>query len=424
VPFETFKGTLVAPTVTGAQTVTGVPFQPKAVIFFCTCLASGAADTDVYLTCCGAATSSAQEFTIANAENGSTSSNAGRAARTDASICMPLNGNFAADAVADFTAFTSDGFTINWSDAAASANMLVHYFCLGGTDLTNAKVGAHTIVRTTAGTEATTGVGFQPDCVLFWSPAVPNAASIVDSTMCHGAATSTASRFAWAFFENDAAATMDTFQRRSITKCLVLSDATSVIDGEADLSSFDSDGFTLNWTDPVAAASSRVFYYLALKGGGYAVGADSTPTTTGVQAVTTGFQPSGVLLSWLNRTMAVDTSTTAAGDAGFGFGAFDSALTDGLIAVNETDADAVSQSWRAQTITASVRLLKGLRAAKATRAQAQADGGALTSTGFQLNWTAVDAAAYQYHYVAFGNTPVVVAPPDLLMAPPLTEGRV
>jgi hypothetical protein len=416
--FETFKGTFVAPTSTGNQTITGIPFQPKAVEFWSVSLVSGAGNTTTYLISYGAATGlTTQQFAIGAAQNGTTASNSGRRAQTGACILLPLNGNFAVDAVAAWTAWTSDGFTINWSDASATANLIVHYFAYGGTDLTNAKAGAHTIVRTTAGTEATSGLGFAPDYVSFASPEVPHATSIIDTHMAQGAATAT-QQWALCFFDNDAANNMDTFQRRSTSKCIVLADATSVLQAEASLSSLDADGFTLNWTDPVTVASSRVFYYLALKGGQYDLGADSTPTSTGAQAVTTGFEPKGVFLSWINRTLAVDTTTTAAGDSGFGVGAVDSSLNQGYVVINQTDADGNSQAWRSHSAAAAVRVVKGTTAAMAARAQAQADSGALTATGFQLNWTVVDAAAYQYHYVAFGDTPVAAAVP-----PPRTQAR-
>jgi hypothetical protein len=236
--------------------------------------------------------------------------------------------------------------------------------------------------------------------------------------MCLGFATRVnAQQGALTFFENDAAGTMDTFQRRSINDCLVLPDATSVLEAEAQISTWDASGFTLNWSDPVAAASSRVFYYIALQGGQYDTAAVATPTVTGNSAVTTGFQPKAVFFGALNRTLAADTTTTAAGDAGICYGAVDSALNQRAVGINETDANTASQSWRGNSATKCVRLLKGLRAAKATRAEAQADAGAMTSTGFQLNWTTVDAAAYQYHYLAFGdNPPPAAAPPSLVTA--------
>lgn len=417
--FETFKSALVAPTSGATQTITGIPFQPKAVIFFCACLTSSQGNTDVYLTCFGVAggTALGDNWVIPNAENGTTASNAGRLGQTQACIILPLNGNPAKDAQANLSAFTSDGFTLSWSDFPATANMQVHYLALGGADLTNVKAAQHIIQRTTIGTEATTGVGFMPDCVLFASPGVPG--SLVDSTFDFGAArrTPTTQRFAHTFFENDGANTMDTFQRRSITKCLVMADATSVIEAEADISSFDAGGFTMNWTDPVPVTNSRVFYYLALKGGQYDLGVDSTPTVTGNRSVVNGFQPTGVFFSWSNRTMAVNVSTTAAGDAGYGVGALDSALNQGYTAVNQTDADANSQSWRTHgTVTSVVNLLKGVRAAKASRAGAGVTS--LDANGFTLNWNPVDAAAYQYHYIAFGSNAAgaAVNPPKPTLA--------
>jgi hypothetical protein len=401
---STYKNTLVAPTATGTQTITGVPFQPKAVLFWSTSLVSGAAATNVYLSSFGGATRDGgvtQQFGIGNGENGGASSNAGRAATSGVCIILPLNGNFGTDGYAGLTAFTSDGFTLNWGDAPASANMLVHYLALGGADLTNARCGTHTIVRTTAGTEATAGLGFQPDCLLFASPGVPSSTSIVDAILALGAArrTPTVTRWAQLFFENDGANTMDTGQYVRTDKCLALPDATSVLEAEADISTFDAGGFTLNWTNPVAAASSRVFYYLALKGGQYELGQATSPISTGNNAVTTAFQPTGLLLSWLSRR-AVTAFTTSAGDAGYGVGASDGTRT-GFAAVNETDGNADSQSWRHHDSSHAVYIPKGIRTAKAARSSATFSSWA--ATNFTLNWDAVDASAYEYQYVVFGD---------------------
>ena len=402
-------GTLSVPTTTGNQDVTGLPFQPKAVIFRCACLGSGTpADTDVYLACFGAATSSSQQWSIGIAENGAASSNAGRRAVTNACITLLANGTPAVDAIATFVQFNADGFRVNWTDAAASAGMVVEFTALGGADLTNVFAGSHTIVRNTAGTEATTGVGFTPDFLMFASEGVPGAA-VVDAILSVGFArrTPTVQQNAMFLFENDAAGTMDAAVYRSTTKCIGLPDATAVLEAEAQMSSFDASGFTLNWTNPVTTASSRVFYYLALKGGQYATGSDTSPTTTGNRSVTVGFEPRGVLLTWINRALSAGGISTASGDAGFGIGGVDNGLRQGFAAVNQTDGNAASQSWRAQGTTRAIRMLKGIRTAKATRAQAQADSGAFTSTAFQLNWTTVDAAAYEYHYAVFGNTAAV-----------------
>lgn len=400
--FETAKGTLVAPLATGNQDTTGLPFQPKAVLFWCSCQTAGAADTDVSMSCFGAATASTAQWAIGNAENGAASSNAGRAVRTDSCVLMPLNGNFATDGAASFVQFLATGFRLNWFDVPATANLVVHYLALGGSDLTNAKAEAHTIVRTTAGTEAHTGTGFQPDLVLFASAGVPNATSIIDATFCLGAARSPTQRWAQSFFENDAAASMQCWMWRSVTKCLVVPDATDVVDGIADISSLDADGHTLNWTDPVSTASSRVYYTLSLKGGQYAVGTDSSPNATGNQTETVGFAPTGVFYGWLPRELALDTPGTPAGDSGFGVGAVDSSLNEGHISISETDGDAVSQSWRGHDTATSIKARKGTRAAKGVTAAA--DTTALGATSFTLNWTTVDATVnIPFNWIAFGN---------------------
>jgi hypothetical protein len=60
-----------------------------------------------------------------------------------------------------------DGFTIRWTTNEARAD-IIHYIALGGTDITNA-VASDFTMTTGSGTQDVTGLGFQPDFLMFLS---------------------------------------------------------------------------------------------------------------------------------------------------------------------------------------------------------------------------------------------------------------
>jgi hypothetical protein len=411
----TKKGTFNCPTaVTNPFTVSGVGFQPLAVILwsaFNTAEGNGVRANSTF----GIATGSTQRVTLAGcSDDAVAASNTGKTSRTTAAFVGLSNGTPTVDCIADFVAFTADGFQLNYSDAAGVANQVVHYFAIGGTDLSNAFAGSWTIVRTTAGTEATTGVGFMPDAVLFFSATFAAPTTAVDDQISIGyAIRQTGEQGSIYWFDNDATTAIDLARYQNSTHCLALAAATAVTEGTATMSSFDSDGFTLNWDDPVSAAS-RVFYYLALKGGNYKGGVGTQPATNTTTTHTTGFQPKGTLVFGTDAT--ADGQTSVNGDRMFMFGASDRGSqgtpAEGVIAnVNRDDsataANAVAKKRHLTSATATMIKTSGTSIVTAGDASLTA-----TSTNdFTLTWTGVDATQRQFFWLAFGDTPPPPVPP-------------
>jgi hypothetical protein len=79
---------------------------------------------------------------------------------------MYSNGTPTLSGQASVSAFNTDGFTITWN-TAPGANTWVHYIALGGDDL-SARAGSFNLT-TTAGSQAVTGVGFQPNFLMLMS---------------------------------------------------------------------------------------------------------------------------------------------------------------------------------------------------------------------------------------------------------------
>jgi hypothetical protein len=119
------------------------------------------------------------------------------------------------------------------------------------------------------GTQATNGVGFQPTLLFVWC-AYNTAEQLVDgNAKFHlGAAAAdgvTITKGYRGAFTTDAAATSSASSTLNTNGILRGFASTTTIDFVVDFTSFDSDGFTLNWTDLPATASIRV-HYLALGG--------------------------------------------------------------------------------------------------------------------------------------------------------------
>ena len=160
-------GTFTTNTVTGNQAITGVGFQPKIVFIFATQKTAAGASVDMSL-CFGVGVSStsraykavadrdAQTTTEANTR----SSNAGLFAIKTTSSPTVLT------AAADLVTLDSDGFTFNLTTAPGTG-IFMGYLALGGTDIANVATGVFN-ERTGTGSQAVTGVGFQPDAILLF----------------------------------------------------------------------------------------------------------------------------------------------------------------------------------------------------------------------------------------------------------------
>jgi hypothetical protein len=388
--FSTKVGSFTCPASTGNQSVTGLGFQPKAVIFL-----GSETDTDESkanaLMSIGWATSSTARHTVSlvSLDAYATSfarryqSNAGILASTAAIVRY----------LADFVSMDADGFTINWSTVQSGEQII--FLALGGDDLTNVAV-KNFESRTTTGNQATTGVGFQPDAILFIGGLCDTGTLAAEQSNLHygmGCAISSSSRAALGAFSAGAAATTDANQNQVGTKCFTILNGSSVFE-EADLVSMDSDGFTLNWT--TAYSDLRWVSALCLKGGQYKIGVETQKTSTGTKATTgVGFQPSGLFVFGANK--AASTAVQANLRLSIGMASSTTARACHWIGDQDAAADSIADS---DHDTAAI--LKHLTEGTPTL-DAEADLSSFDSDGFTLNWTTADATAREFVYVAFGS---------------------
>lgn len=244
----------------GTQAVTGVGFEPDAVLHFYSgsigSIDSTALIGDLSL---GAMDATGREWAVTLLSgNGSGTSNTQRGQRTER-WSYDLNGDLSTYRAGSFSSMDSDGFTVSWTTNPNS--VLVHSVCLKGL---NARVDAFT--KSTSGapaSQAVTGVNFNPELLFLasWQRTSSTSAQ-VHSRIGFGATDGT-NEGAIACQDTDALGTTAADRIGKTSKVFVKMDNSSgTVDAEADLTRFDDDGFTLNWTTNDAVATQ--ICYLAL----------------------------------------------------------------------------------------------------------------------------------------------------------------
>lgn len=399
------SGSFLGPTATGNQSVTGVGFQPKALILF-----SGHDDTDpdgrhsnlsgVF----GFAVSTSQRGTMCWADDDAEStSEVSQDFKTDRVIFVRKHG--ASGTVvgdADFVSFDADGFTLNWITDFGAVN--IHYLVLGGADLTDAAVVNFT-KATTTGNDSITGVGFQGDLVLLMGNTGVTAGTKEDHySFFLGAAKSSSERWCSNGFSKDGAATSNTGRSQRTNRCIIKTDEDGTIISEADFVSMDTDGFSLNYLTANAVASE--YFALVLKGGSYDLDSFNSATSTGNQSVTgVGFQPKGDFLSTFNAAASGSVLDNYFQTYGVGISATNRRM----------------QWFQAEDAFSTTNVNSDLQTALLHRAYsgsstiiAEADFVSQDSDGFTVDWNTVDAISREFLYFAMADAVQIVLPSPAL----------
>jgi hypothetical protein len=391
---SSFVGSFTVPAATGNKAVTGVGFQPKAVLFWADRRsadgASGSATSNAdMLAFIGAATDSTHRGAFSQGDD---FTNTNCSAIT--TQCIRLNSvTGTAQYAADFVSMDADGFTVNFATANATA-YVINFLALGGADLTNAIV-LNTTSPAGTGNQATTGAGFQPTAAIFFGGITATSGG-TDPGLVMGAASSTTSRWTntWNFF-----GTSNSYQRTA--KCFArLTAGGATVNCECDLASFDADGLTLNWS--TASTGSTVFMLL-LKGGQFKAGSLSQKTSTGTQATTgVGFQPTGLLLGSFCRVASASVVTTTPSMQMVGAA---SGTTARAATYFGDGADGVAELVRTQVYTVRSD-------AASPTLTAAADLSSFDADGFTLNFGTADATAREIGYFSAGSNAGAGASPN------------
>lgn len=385
-------GTLSTPTVTGNQSYS-VGFQPKLVIPITTYQTAVGAAVNAVLALGASRSSSVRDYSGAYSLDAAASSDT--RADTSASRFIRVQNTAGTNVLsADFVSMDANGFTVNWTTVDASAR-IVNWLAIGG-DLTvwSGQINS----KASTGTQAYTGIGFIPQVLLLLKPhgqgTTTTAGGGVTVAPSFGWAASTTSRASMAAIDVDGQAAADSARYQRTDKCYTVLSTTGAVLIEADLTSFDADGFTLNWT--TASGTARTVIAIALGGVQAKSGSFNQRSGTGSQAVTgVGFLPKALLtMGW--GLVTNEGVITAGMENYFGWGT--AAGEEGSVWVGSDDAadpsacdSAISTSSLIQTRTPGTGALV-----------AEADLTSLDAGGFTLQYTTADTTARQNLYLAIG----------------------
>jgi hypothetical protein len=415
VEYSTHQGSFTKSTV-GApvnQSITGVGFQPKAVIFFWTRQAVNgfgplATSLDAGVGFATAATERSVSFSANDDLNNSDEGR--RYSESSAIIFLTGGGPPARVAEAALATMDPDGFTLNWT-TNNNNSYSISYIALGG-DITNAYAGTLSMTNA-AGNQSMTGVGFQPDFVMFlWSyregPPPSFNQNLSNGEIGLGFAKSSTSRGALvvAGRDNNGSNTRKRWQQRTDSVILLLNPTTNPPsqDAMADFVSMNPDGFTINKSNP--PGNTAPIFFLALKGGNHQVGAFNQPALTGNQSVVgIGFRPEQLILASFNEP----ANLNVVGNGAISYGAARFPNARGSIWFQ--DRDDADNPGDANVYTNNGNLFimaDGNANSKANTGNptinAQADFISFDRDGFTLKWITADATDRQILYWAIGPT--------------------
>jgi len=316
------------------QSITGVGFQPKIVLFWwsgSTASADSVAGGTISFGF-GAGISSTSRFCVVGySEDGQATSDS--SAYHEVNSCIRIYTDTATlDGLADFKSLDADGFTLT-IDNQFSADYRISYLALGGDDLTNVYIGNKQRDNDT-GNCAVTGVGFQPEAVIvasaWWTASVGE--NYIPCLMwAMGMATGSSNQGTVGCSSQDNQATSNTagygYNGETLSACRY--DGVTIRDAFV---SFDADGFTLN---QIEGTGIFYYHYICLKGGQYAVGDLTTRTDGNDIEEDVGFEPVAVLFASANRALSTQDTVTA--HARISIGAGTSTTNRAVQAISDED---------------------------------------------------------------------------------------
>lgn len=416
-------GRFQLPADAGASTTSysGVGFQPAAIFYSASSLNTNTFEADTNYQW-GFASSVSDQRSMGWHQQDNTAVSNTQSVTCDTDVWSDAKGTLVGNM--ELQSFDNDGFTLNIpSNRGDQWN--VGYMAWGGDDLAGAKAGTF-ITPSTTGLKSVTGVGFIPDFVLLLMTGTDasNDTDFVGSES-FGCFNGVGEQGCCSFAGEDNISTMDTARYQRADKCLAYVDDcdVSVITHEAEFSTMDSDGFTLNFTTagescpgtggPGAGGGfpNMIVYYLALKGPQSKIGSFESPTagTAPVsQSVTgVGFQPKAAVMWTVGKT----SGTSIVSNCRYSVGGVSDSSNQWCNWAGFGDNTANAVTAKRADDNRLIRISTENATAGSTTTQALADFTSFDSDGFTLNWSVKDASnAYQCIYFAFTDAQ---APPPI-----------
>lgn len=396
-----FIGTEVARTTVGTQAVTGVGFQPVAVIFYL-----GAGDD----------TFNSQAILSIGYTDGTTSFfNAFRDPDNVSTTTVVHNcedgyvmGSHQSTgaiptyfSLARVSSLDADGFTLEWEEAQAFGNF--SYVAIGGAGI-SAKVDHFIYLATAGATTTVTGLTFRPTGVMFLPTrdldgSQNGLAAITGSAAMELGWTDGTRQGAISVWANDAVGTSDTVSLQRTDRCGMCygTSAPATIQYDFSLNALTADGFVLNNT--AIPAANKWVSFLALGGCDTYVGTVTQPSSTGAQSVTTtDFTPNTVFFASSQLTAGAGTTDGLRFMFGAGNGSTEKSMWMG-----DSDAVAATVTARRSREIKSIFMAAEHATHGSSTVLAEADLTSFSAGSFALDWTTVDATAREVLFFALGT---------------------
>lgn len=374
-------GTFDAPTSTGSQAVTGVGFQPNALLVWSSGTSSDAIGDGAGFSFGIASAADEQAVCAIRIDDGATGGATERYSASDA-VAVQVNTSGVVGAQGELASFDSDGFTIDWTTAPAAG--VVHNYAAIATQ--DAVVGQIT-APSSATSQQVSGVGFRPDAVILITASGTATGAAAGAQASIGMASAVSEQ--WSVFVADADAANPTeVLSRGDEHALIGASGDLVVD----LQSLDEDGFTLDFAS--VPAYQPLIWYLALQGGRYFVGS-VVQGTSASQIASAPFLPSGALALSTGSTAATLSSTSLELVVGASDGGNNRST---WLSSDDNVATSNAASWSGDNFLAF---------ASAGSLVAEAESALMTPLGASVTWSLNDSTSRIIGFLSVGGTSIV-----------------
>lgn len=395
-------GSFVINTTTGDQSVTGLGGQPKAIIFFYGIQNTTDAVTDVSYSGISWTDCTNDMTRVARAGDGSLSNEVGRYTQSDNDIYRVISNTPTVLVEANFVSCDSDGFTWNIGTTDGTAYSRIGYIAFMGSGI-QAKAGTFTKPNAT-GSQATTGVGFQPTLVFFVCG--QNDQTSADASGSGGGISLGAMNGSTQWtnaYTNSGTANSSGGYTRTAYAVGCLDSANNSVDDNGSFSAFGSDGWTLQW-DNIDSTNEEPMYYLALRGVTSFLGTDNQRTSNGTTALSGfGFSPLALLATSRNQV----SSTTFTTEGRMSLSLSNASTQYGIWSGTDHGCGINCASAQATFTNDFMRMYTPAQTGSSSTLNSAMDLQSLDSDGATVNWTTTDATAREYVYAGFTVPPAV-----------------
>lgn len=314
-------------------------------------------------------------------------------------------GTVASEATVSFIDTNTARF--NWT---TNDNRAVYVHCLAIWGITAAEVNTFAYGRITTGNQTYTlnNASLLPKFIhtitrsatASWSTSIGNAAAI-------GSGISDTKRWSVANTGEDARTTSsEVYARGYYSEASVVAaidDDTGAVEGLANVSSFSTGSFVLNWTD-APPASTSVFSALVLDTGSDTgiidVGSFNEPASTGIQNISvaaTVNQVKGVMIFTNGQaTSGITNDSIMSIGAGTGTGATE----QGCVSVGDDDVSGATRTARINKTGSIIKTIFPDATASSSTTNNEASLSALGTDQFSLNWS-TRSGTRRCHYIVF-----------------------